>query len=113
MINSKFMAQDRDPYARPLEIAKMLRLSLRAPASAADTDRWLELLADLERTFETVATGSSRDSNLVGRIRRGLLQVISAVRDGYVPDFARATAPLTSLEISLRRRAAAQHAPGP
>lgn len=52
-------------------------------------------------------SGSSRERNLVGRIRNGLLLVISAVREGYVPDFARATAPLTSLEISLGRRAVA------
>jgi hypothetical protein len=69
----------------------------------SDTEYWLELFAELESVFGAVASGSSRERNLIGRIRNGLLQIISAVRDGYVPDFARATAPLTSLAHHIHR----------
>ena len=95
--------EPKPPCFEPLKIAALLRSELRAPATAGDTERWWQLFCELELALLVAGSGSSREKNVVARLRSGLAQVVSAIEDGQVPDFARATAPLASLEASLKR----------
>jgi len=95
--------EPKRPCFEPLQIAGRLRSELRAPATASDTEKWWQLFCELEMALLVGGSGSSRERNVVSRLRSGLTQVVSAIESGQVPDFARATAPLASLEASLKR----------